>query len=215
MPNRARVLLADDHAIVREGLVQLLESKFEVVGAVGDGRDLVAESQRTSPDAVILDIGLPLLNGIEAARQIRELLPDVKIVFLTQQSGREYIRAAFRLGASGYVLKNAAGTELVTAISEVLAGRRYLCHELRHRFGDPGRISLSSAADASPDPLTGRQREVLQLVAEGKSAKEMAYILNISIKTVEYHKAHIMDELGIRTTAELTRYAIEHGMTPR
>jgi DNA-binding NarL/FixJ family response regulator len=215
MPYRARVLLADDHAIVREGLVGLLESKFEVVGAVGDGHSLVAEAERTSPDAVILDIGLPLLNGIEAARQIRDLLPGVKIVFLTQQSGKEYVRAAFRLGASGYVLKNAAGTELLTAISEVLAGRRYLCHELRQRFGDPGPISSSLATDSFPEPLTARQREVLQLVAEGKSAKEMAHILNISIKTVEYHKAHIMDELGIRTTAELTRYAIEHGMTPR
>jgi DNA-binding NarL/FixJ family response regulator len=209
------VLLADDHAIVREGLVRLLESNFDVVAAVGDGRSLVAESERTSPDAVILDIGIPLLNGIEAARQIKEFLPAVKIVCLTQQSGREYVRAAFSVGASGYVLKNAAATELVTAISEVMAGRRYLCHELRQRFGDPAAISSSAAADPFPEPLTSRQREVLQLVAEGKSAKEIAYILNISIKTVEYHKAAITAELGIRTTAELTRYAIEHGVVPR
>jgi DNA-binding NarL/FixJ family response regulator len=214
MPQPARVLLGEDHAIVREGLVRLLEPAFNVVGAAGDGFSLVAEAERLCPDAVILDIGLPLLNGVEAARQIHQRVPDVRIVFLTQQSGKEYIQAAFRLGASAYVLKNAAATELVAAVQEVLSGRRYLCHELRHRFGEPDLDSSAIWADLFPEPLTARQRQVLQLVAEGKSAKEMAYILNISVKTVEFHKAAIMDELGLRTTAELTRYAIEHGLLP-
>jgi DNA-binding NarL/FixJ family response regulator len=181
---------------------------------VGDGLSLVAEAERLSPDVVILDIGLPLLNGVEAARQIHQRAPEVKMVFLTQQSGKEYIQAAFRLGASAYVLKNAAGTELVAAVSEVLSGRRYLCDELRRRFGEPALESAGVLADIFPEPLTARQRQVLQLVAEGKSAKEMAYILNISTKTIEFHKAAIMDELGLRTTAELTRYAIEHGLLP-
>ena len=214
MSRPARVLLAEDHAIVREGLVRLLEREFDVVGAVGDGVTLVAEAERLSPDAVVLDIGLPLLNGIEAARRIHGSAPDVKIVFLTQQSGKEYVQAAFRLGASAYVLKNAAGTELVAALHEVFLGRLYLCHDLRQRFGDPAPATSAVPADLFPQVLTGRQRQVLQLVAEGKSAKEMAYILNISTKTIEFHKAAIMDQLGLRTTAELTRYAIEHGLLP-
>ena len=209
-----RVLLADDHTVVREGLVRLLEANFEVVSTVGDGRSAVAQAEALRPDVVLLDIGLPLLNGIEAATQIRSVAPECKVVVLTQHGGKEYVQAAFRSGVCGYILKNAAASEMVNGITEVLAGRAYLSEELRVRFGDmelprPGQDGASLAP-----VLTPRQREVLQLVAEGKSAKEIAHILSISVKTVEFHKASIMDQLGIRTTAELTRYAMEQRIVP-
>lgn len=204
---RPRVILADDHAVLREGLVHVLRPTSDVVAAVSDGRALVSEVERLRPDVVVLDIGMPLLNGIEAAVQIRSLLPSAKLIFLTQQSGKEYLREAFRVGAAGYVLKNAAVAELASAITEALAGRRYLSAELRQRFGDWDPAWDGNRNDTA---LTPRQREVLQLVAEGKAAKEVAAILGISVKTVEFHKASIMDELGLRTTAELTRYAMEH-----
>ncbi len=213
--NRPRVLLADDHAMVREGLMRVLEPHVEVVAAVGDGRAAVTETERLRPDVTLLDIGLPLLNGVEAGAQIHAAAPDSKIIFLSQQSGKEYVQAAFRIGGSGYILKNAAAAELVTGIAEVLAGNRYLSVELRQRYGD-----IEPAPNGGTDRalfsnnLTPRQREVLQLVAEGKTAKEIAQLLNISTKTVEFHKAAVMDELGMRTTAELTRYAIEQGMLP-
>jgi DNA-binding NarL/FixJ family response regulator len=211
--SRPRILLADDHAILREGLVRLLEPRFEVLGAVADGRALIREVERLRPDVVVLDVGMPLLNGIEAATRLAESSRTVKIVFLTQHAGKEYVQAAFRIGASGYVLKNAASAELDTALTEVLAGRRFLSSELRERFGEPD-LLRSGSGGLLGTKLTPRQREVLQLVAEGKSAKEIANILNISVKTVEFHKASIMDELGVRTTAELTRYAVEIGMVP-
>ena len=212
--HRPKVILADDHAVLREGLVRLLESRFDVVAAVGDGRALVAEVDRLRPDVVVLDVAMPLLNGIEAAAQIRSSLPSAKLVFLTQHSAKEYVQGAFSLGISGYLVKSAASAELINAIDEVLAGRRFLSSELRQKFGDPGLFDLSSGGLFATN-LTGRQREVLQLVAEGKSAKEIAHILNISVKTVEFHKASIMDELELRTTAELTRYALDQGILPR
>ena len=212
---RPTVVIADDHTVVREGLARLLENSFDVVGAVGDGRASVTEAERTRPDVVVLDVGMPLLNGMEAASQIKSKLPETRVVFLTQHSEKEYVQSAFRLGACGYVLKNAAAAELVSAINEAVAGRRYLSSQLRERFGDVDTDSNSPANSLFGVTLTPRQREVLQLVAEGKSAKEIGHILNISVKTVEFHKASVMDELGLRTTAELTRYALEHGILPR
>lgn len=206
---RPTILLADDHAVLRDGLVRLLEPEFEVIGALADGRALVEEAARLRPGAVIFDIGMPLLNGIEAARQVRALVPESKLVFLTQHGGTEYVQAAFRLGASAFLMKSAAGSELLTAVREALAGRYYLSPELRQgREFDPGR----DPSELFGGGLTSRQREVLQLVAEGKTAKEIAKILGISAKTVEFHKAGIMDELGLRTTADLTRYAIAQGI---
>lgn len=208
---RPHILLADDHVIVREGLVSLLQAEFDVVGEVNDGRTLIKEAERLQPDVVVTDVGMPLLNGLEAAPQIRTVAPSSKLVFLTQQSGKEYIAAAFRAGASAYVLKNAAASELIKGVREALAGRLYLSSELQDRFSDAAAL-LSTRPELFGNGLTARQREVLQLIAEGKSAKEIAHILDISIKTVEFHKGAIMDALGIRTTAELTRYAIEHGI---
>jgi DNA-binding NarL/FixJ family response regulator len=208
---RPRLLLADDHTLVLEGFRKLLESEFDLVGAVEDGRALVAAAQKLRPDVILLDISMPLLNGIEAARQLKKLVPDTKLVFLTMHADPAYVTEAFRVGASGYLLKRSAASELVSAIHEVLKGRSYvtplatkdMLDTFLGRAPEPGRLSRD---------LTSRQREVLQLVAEGHSAKEIATILNVSVKTVEFHKARLMRQLSLRGTAELTKYAVQHGI---
>jgi DNA-binding NarL/FixJ family response regulator len=207
--------MADDHALVVEGIRRLLERDHDILAVVADGRSAVESTSFLKPDIVLLDIAMPLLNGIEAARQIRELNVPAKIIFLTMQTDRDYVRVAFRAGASGYVLKQAAPSELSEAIRTVLGGALYLSPSIAPRgaqelFGTPG-----EGNDRFVVPLTARQREVLQLIAEGKSAKEIAHVLAISPKTVEFHKAGIMDVLGLRTTAELTRYAMERGIVCR
>jgi DNA-binding NarL/FixJ family response regulator len=209
---RARLLLADDHAILLDGVRKLLESEYDIVGSAADGRELVASALRLSPDAVLLDIGMPLLNGIEAARQIQRSAPHVKVIFLTQQSQKSYVQEAFRAGAVGYVLKQSAAAELAAALRAVLDGGYYVTPLVAGE-------EVCARMDVHTNPselfggcLTPRQREVLQLVAEGKAAKEIAGIVGISVKTVEFHKAAIMEELGLRTTAELTRYALQHGI---
>ncbi len=208
---KARLLLADDHGLILEGLRSLLSKDFDVVGVAANGRELLAETKRLQPDVILLDISMPVLNGLEAARQIKAHWPTIKILFITQRSEHEYVRAAFRLGASGYILKQSVVTEVADAIREVLGGRYYVSIELRGRLYEVLNPGLNPS-ECFGDALTPRQREVLQLVAEGKSNKEVAAILRISVKTVDFHKAGIMDELGLRTTAELTRYAIEHGI---
>lgn len=209
--NRPRVLLADDHKIVVEGLRTLLESEFELVGTVEDGRALVAAAKKLHPHVIVADISMPLLNGIEAAEQLRKADPQVKIVFLTMHPDVMYATRAFEAGASGYVLKHSAPSELVTAIREALKGRTYVTpmiakdvlQALMNRARRPG--------DAL-DGLTSRQREVLQLVAEGHSAKEIASVLDISPRTVEFHKQRMMQDLGMQSTAELIQFAIKHGV---
>jgi DNA-binding NarL/FixJ family response regulator len=196
-----------------DGMRKLLETDFELVGTVGDGRTAVAAFERLSPDLVLLDIGLPLLNGIEAARQVKRIAPDATILFVTMQTDRIYVEEAFRAGGAGYVLKHAAARELVEAIREVLAGRFYLSPLIAQKLGTIPVDLATKPSEHFGGQLTPRQREVLQLVAEGKSMKEIANILEISVRTVEFHKNGIMQELGFRTTAELTRYAIEHGIT--
>ncbi|HEY7387040.1 MAG TPA: response regulator transcription factor [Bryobacteraceae bacterium] len=208
--DKPRLLLVDDHELFLDGLRKLLEPDFEVVGAAGDGRAAVAAYMRYSPDLMLVDIGLPLLNGIEAARQVRHLVPEAMILFVTMQTDRIYVEEAFRAGGAGYVVKQAAARELVKAIHEVLDGRYYLSPVIAEKMKDiPSDLAKPSRHSAH---LTPRQREVLQLVAEGKSMKEIAEILEISVRTVEFHKGGIMQELGCRSTAELTRYAIEHGI---
>ena len=206
-----RLLLGDDHAIILDGLRRILEPHFDIVGSAQDGRALVAAAQEIRPDVVVTDISMPLLNGIEAARQILKAHPRVKIVFLTMHPDVTYATEAFRAGASGYVLKNSAASELVTAIQEVLKGRTYLTPLVAKDV-----IASLLEAPAQPEKLspslTPRQRETLQLVAEGRSAKDIATILNISPRTVEFHKYRIMEVLGLRSTAELTQYAIKHGI---
>jgi DNA-binding NarL/FixJ family response regulator len=199
---RARLLLADDHALVAAGLRKLLEPEFDVVGTVTDGRALVEAAERLKPDVVLLDISLPLLNGIDAARAISKTLPGLKIVFVTILSDPDYVAEAFRAGGSGYVLKRSTASELIAAINEVLAGRVYLTPL----------VAAPPALGKRPGQLTVRQREVLQLVAEGRSTKEIAAILHISIKTVEFHKSGISQKLAMHSTAELTKWAIDHGI---
>jgi len=205
---RARVLLGDDHTIILEGVRRILEPHFEVVGAVSDGRALIAAVDELHPDVVVADISMPLLNGIEAARQLQKSQFCPKIIFLTMHPDATYATEAFRAGASGYVLKSSAADELVRAIEEALRGRVYVtplvAGEVLHD------LMQAPQSQVKPAPLTPRQREVLQLVAEGRPAKEIAAILKVSPRTVEFHKLRIMETLGLHTTAELTQYAIRH-----
>jgi DNA-binding NarL/FixJ family response regulator len=203
---RPRLMIADDHVLLVDGLTRLLENDFELVATPTDGYAAVSAADQLRPDLVLMDIGLPLLNGMEAARQIRRTLPETKIIFVTMQTERIYVEEAFRAGGSGYVLKQAAGTELLSAIRAVQAGERYISP----RFGiELDKLDAHPANRRTVGGLTGRQREVLQLVAEGKSMKEIAWILRISIRTVEFHKQSLFQDLGVRTTAELIRYALD------
>ncbi len=210
MPIKPRILIADDHLLVLEGLRRMLEAECEIAGTATNGRELVGLAGELNPDIILLDLTMPLLNGIEAARQIRVKNPKTKIIFVTMQMNRDYVREAFESGASGYVLKQAAASELTTAIRDVQTGRFFLSPMISERF-----LGHALPPDENPaklfSALTARQREVLQLVAEGKSAKEIAALLFISVKTVEFHKKHLMEELNLRSSAELVRYAVEHG----
>ena len=208
-----RLLLADDHGLMLEGLSRLLSADFAVVGTATDGRMVVAQAERLRPDVLVLDVGMPELNGIEAARQVNKSMPECKIVFVTQQLDPAYVHAAFAAGARAYVAKQSASTELVQAIHRALSGQYYVTPLVGSKIRDmvsfnPGR----NPAEFLGKSLTPRQREVLQLVAEGKTTKEISSALNISPKTVEFHRNSLMDELGVRTTAELTRYAVAHGI---
>ncbi len=209
--SRPRVLVADDHRIVAEGLRSLLEPTFELVGIVENGRELVEAAGKLHPDVIVADISMPLLNGIEAARQLKQRGERAKIILLTMHSDVTYATRAFDAGASGFVLKHAASSELITAIEEVLKGRTYITPLIARDLVQ----AYQDGAPGQPDParrLTPRQLEVLQLLAEGHSAKEMAAILNISPRTAEFHKYRMMEALEIRTTAELVQYAVKHGL---
>jgi len=212
---RPRVLLADDHTLVLEGFRRLLESDFDLVGAVEDGKALLKAAEKLSPDVIVLDISMPLLNGIEATRQLKKSMPSTRVVILTMHADQTYAVEAFRAGASAYLLKRSAASELVFALKEVLKGRVYvtplIAKDMVTSFLERGDES-GQQSGKSPPALSPRQREVLQLVAEGRSNKEIATILNTSIKTVEFHKARIMEKLDIHTTAELTKYAVLHGI---
>lgn len=192
-----------------EGLARLLSTEFDVVGTALNGRIVVAEAERLKPDVVVLDVGMPELNGIEAARKLAKVLPSAKVVFVTQQLSQEYLRAAFASGAKAYVAKQSAASELIAAIRLAIAGRFYVTPLAG---GEGPWTSNRHPAEIFGSKLTPRQREVLQLVAEGKSTKEISSALGISTKTVEFHRNSLMDELGVRSIAELTRYAISQGM---
>jgi DNA-binding NarL/FixJ family response regulator len=210
---RKRIVLADDHSLMLEGLSRLLADEFEIVGSVTNGRALVEEAQRLVPDVVVVDIGMPELNGIEAARRLSHSLPSVKIVFVTQQLDPAYLRAAFNAGASAYVSKQSASTELIMAIRMALNHRFYVTPHTGGDVADYTRFHPHmNPSELFGGSLTPRQREVLQLVAEGKTSKEISADLGISSKTVEYHRNCIMDQLGVRSTAELTRYAVSRGI---
>ena len=210
---KPRIVLADDHGLLLEGLRSLLAREFDVVGLATNGRDAVAEAEQLDPDAVLLDVSMPGMSGMEAARQIKSRNPSVKLVIVSQKADRAYVQAALRLGASGYVLKQAATTEVQGALHEVLAGRYYVTPSLRKDIPDALYDPTRNPSELFGNSLTPRQKEVLQLVAEGKMNKEIAAILKVSVKTIDFHKAAIMEELGLHSTAELTRYAIDHGIT--
>jgi len=209
---RLRILLADDHAVVLEGLRRILDRpRFEIVGAVADGRALVQAATALQPDVIITDVVMPLLNGIEAARQIVKQNQKSKIIFLTMHPEVIYARQALAAGGCGYVLKSSAGEELITAIDDALHGRVYVTKSIAQAVKRALEARTMSGRSAI-DGLTRRQREVLQLLAEGRQAKEIAVTLNLSPKTVEFHKYRIMETLGVHTVAELARHAAKHGI---
>jgi DNA-binding NarL/FixJ family response regulator len=207
-----RVLLADPHAIVLEGLRRILEADYEIVGEVTDGRALVGVALRFRPEIIITAISLPVLDGIQAVRQIRKINQTVKIIFLTMHADPTYAAEALDAGGSAYILKSSAVGEILMAIREVLNGRIYVSPSINQEVV---RVQMERAGrpDDAQTGLTPRQREVLRLLAEGKSLKEVAAALKISIKTVEFHKYRIMNQLGIRTNADMTKYAVKAGVT--
>jgi DNA-binding NarL/FixJ family response regulator len=206
-----RVLLADDHAIVLEGLRRVLEPDFRVVGEVADGRALVAAARILQPDIIVTDISMPLINGIEATRQIRKVDRRVKIIFLSMHLDVHYAAEALGVGGSAYVLKSSAGAELLQAIGEALSGGVYLTPSINKEVVRT-QMERTIRQDDVPN-LTPRQREVLKLLGDGKSLKEVASILNVSIKTAEFHKYRIMKQLGIRSNAEMTKFAVKLGVS--
>ena len=209
--SKPRVLLGDDHTLVLEGFRKLLEDRCEVVGTAEDGRTLLRMAQELQPDIVTLDISMPQLNGVDAARKLKKLLPRTKLIFVTMHADPAYVNEAFKAGASGYLLKRSAGSELLQAIQSVMDGQCYVT-PLVAKGLVKSVITGDRPAVSEDEPLTVRQREVLQLVAEGMTVKEIASTLNISPKTVEFHKSHIMTQLDLHTTAELTKYALVHGL---
>ena len=201
---RPRILVADDHNIVAEGLRSLLEKSYDVVGMVHDGQELLAEASRLKPDVIVLDIAMPLLNGLDAGVRLRASLPAGKLVFLTMKDDPNLAAAALRLGAVGYVLKHSAASELLKAVSEVLQGKSYVTAKLR---AENWAVREARARQFSKD-LTPRQQEVLQLLAEGRPMKEIADILKVSEKTVMFHKYHIMKVFNLKNNAELVLFAL-------
>ena len=209
--SRPRVLLADDHQIVTEGLQSLLAARFDVVGVVQDGQALLDAARMLEPDVIVADISMPLVNGIEATLRLRQEQPQIKVVILTMHREEAYARRALEAGASGYVLKVAAPVELVQAIEAALAGKTYVTPELAG--GQVGRVVRDPQRSHDPAAaLTPRQREILQLLAGGQTAKEIGAILGISARTVESHKYELMEALGLERSAELVQFAVKHGL---
>jgi DNA-binding NarL/FixJ family response regulator len=206
---RPRLLLADDHAIVADGLRHLLESEFDMIGVVGDGEALVENANKLRPDVIVTDISMPMLSGIEAARRLRADGSCSKIIFLTMHMDVEVAAEAFRAGASGYVLKHSATHTLSHAIWEALEGRQFISPRIAENV-KLNVMASSQRRDGSAIRLTSREREVLQLVAEGHTIRVISDLLEITTRTVEFHKTNIMDKLGLRTTADLTQYAISN-----
>jgi DNA-binding NarL/FixJ family response regulator len=206
---RSRILLADDHALMLDGFSNLLRPKYAVVATVEDGKALVEAAIRLSPDLIILDITMPILNGIDAAREIRKHLPQVKLLFVTMHTSPSYLQAALEAGANGYAVKSSGRSEILAAVEKVLGGGRYITPGVG---GDGLERSEDPAHAAASLRLTARERQILQLTAEGKSRKEVAFALAISEKTVAFHKDNLKRKLGLRSTAQLTRYALDAGL---
>lgn len=208
---KPRVLLADDHTLVLAGFVKLLEDSCEVVGLVEDGRALLDAVQQLQPDIAIVDISMPLLNGIEACSRVRAASPQTKLIIVTMHAAMPYVQAAFKAGAAGYVLKRSATDELLQAIRTVRSGNYYVTPLMTKEVVNV-LVKGPSDSNASLDDLSTRQREILQLVAEGYTVKEIAGQLGLSPRTVEFHKGRTMQQLQVRSTAELVKYAIAHAL---
>jgi len=211
MSNRPRVLIADDHNLIAELCKQLLETEFEVVGVVVDGRALVRAARELKPDVIIVDVAMPILNGLDAGRQVKEALPSVKLVYLTMNPDPEVAAEAFARGASGYLVKTCASAEMVLAVRAALRGKTYLSRTLSQDEINVLRWQQKELVNEY-ERLTDRQREVLQLLAEGKVMKEIGGILKMTTRTVAYHKYRIMEVLGVKTNAELVKYAVRNHM---
>ena len=203
---KARVLLADDHRLLLDAFTRILEPEYEVVGTVGDGRAVVAAAQELRPDIVVLDISMPGLNGIDAGRQLREAVPDSRLIYLTMNEDPDLAAEAFRLGASGFLLKSCAAAELLQALAEVLEGRSYVTP----RSAGGMMKTLMEGRRGGASQLTPRQREVLQLLAEGHSMKEVGRTLGVTARTVAFHKYQMMRQLGIESSAGLVQFAIKN-----
>ena len=202
-----RVMLADDHTILVEAFRKLLEPHCEIVGTVADGRALLETAPQLKPAVIIVDIGMPLMNGLEAGLRLKELMPAVKLIFLTMNEDPELAMEAMRSGASGYLLKSSAGSELIRAIEMALRGKSYVTPKLAR--GMQKAFINNPGPKARDKTLTPRQREVVHLLAEGKSMKEIASVLNVTPRTVAFHKYRVMEQLDLKTTAELIQYAIK------
>jgi DNA-binding NarL/FixJ family response regulator len=209
---RRRVLLADDHTLLLEAFEKLLEPDYTVVGAVSDGRALLAAAAELKPDVIVLDIAMPLLNGLDAARQLKKTMPAIKLIFLTMNEDPDLAREAFRLGASGYLLKISAASELSKAINEALSGRSYVTPHITQGMVES--FIRRSGDDRDAPQLTNRQREVLQLLAEGRSMKEAADILSVTPRTVAFHKYRMMEQLNLKNNADLIQYALRERIVP-
>jgi DNA-binding NarL/FixJ family response regulator len=204
-----RVLLADDHQIVRQGLRGLLEKAGHVVvGEAADGHDALKQARTLSPEIAVLDLSMPLLNGLDTAREMRRISPEIKTILLTMYTDKHYVLQAMKAGAKGYVLKSQAAEDLIRAIREISRGEVYLSPSVASSVVD----AYLDKTDTPLDPLTPRERQILQLIAEGNTTKEVARLLNISFKTAESHRNHIMKKLDIHEVATLVRYAIQQGL---
>ncbi len=208
MESRPQILIADDHGVFADGLRLLLEKRYTVVGTVSDGRELVDQAPGLNPDVIVVDVGMPLLNGLDAAQRVRQILPTVKLVFLTMQDNTNLAAAALELGAVAFVLKQSAGAELLMAIDQVLQGKCYVTPKLRPQDWAAQKVRARQYSSH----LTPRQREIVQMCAEGLAQKEIAGRLNLSEKTVQFHKHHIMETFNLKSNADLVLFAVKEGL---
>ena len=205
---KPRVIIADDHVLLAEAFEKLLSPECDVVAKVTDGRALVEAARRVHPDLVLLDVAMPLLNGLDAARQIHAISPSIRLIFLTMNDDPDLAAEAFRAGATAYLLKRSPASELLTAIRQAMKSRKYVTPLITE--GMLGALMNPMRGETPRHELTSRQREVLQLLAEGKSMKEVASVLNVTARTIAFHKYRMMEQLNIKTNAELIQYAIRH-----
>ena len=209
--SRPRILLADDHLLLLDGLRHLLDRHYDLVGTVQDGQSVVSAAQRLQPDLVLMDVAMPVLNGLQAGQRLREQQPKIKLLYVSMYADPPYVEEAMRIGASGYVLKRSGWEELSRAIEAALAGKRYVSSALSDALEQPP--ILPPVKSESGRPLTDRQRQILKLVAGGYTAREIGRMLHITSKTVEFHKGRLMRQLELQSTVELARYALTHGLS--